>query len=168
MKKLTMFFSLMILSLSFAFGQQTEKPKIYSEETNPKVDIANAVQKASAENKHVLLQIGSNWCAWCVMFDKLTKENQEVKDYIANNYEVVHVNYSPKNKNEETLAALKHPERFGFPVFVILDEKGNLIHTQNSAYLESKEVKGHDPKVVLEFLQNWSYKALDPASYTKK
>ncbi len=102
------------------------------------------------------------------MFDKLIKENQEVKDYIANNYEVVHVNYSQKNKNEETLAALKHPERFGFPVFVILDEKGNLIHTQNSAYLESKEVKGHDPKVVLEFLQNWSYKALDPASYTKK
>ena len=56
-----MFFSLMILSLSFAFGQQTEKPKIYSEEANPKVDIANAVQKASAESKHVLLQIGGTW-----------------------------------------------------------------------------------------------------------
>ena len=51
---------------------------------------------------------------------------------------------------------------------MILDDKGNLIHTQNSGYLESKEVKGHDPKVVLEFLQGWSYKALDPASYIKK
>jgi len=103
-----------------------------------------------------------------MMFDKLTKENQEIKDYLANNYEIVHVNYSPKNKNEETLASLKHPERFGFPVFVILNGKGEVIHTQNSAYLESKETQGHDPKVVLEFLQGWSYKALDPASYIKK
>lgn len=158
----------MLISLSFAFGQQADKPKIYNEEANPKTDIANAVKKASTEKKHVLLQIGGNWCAWCIMFDKLTKENQEIKDYLANNYEIVHVNYSPKNKNEETLASLKHPERFGFPVFVVLNGKGDVIHIQNSGYLESHETKGHDPKVVLDFLQSWSYKALDPASYNKK
>ena len=48
MKKLSLFLSLMLLTLSFAFGQQTEKPKIYNEEANPKTDIANAVKKASS------------------------------------------------------------------------------------------------------------------------
>jgi hypothetical protein len=102
------------------------------------------------------------------MFNDLTEKNQEINSYLKENYEVVHVNYSPKNKNEEVLAQLKYPQRFGFPVFVILDSEGKLIHTQNSAYLESKESKGHDPKEVLSFLQSWSYQALDPASYIKK
>lgn len=167
MKKITFLFSLMLITLSFAFGQETTKVKIYNEDANPTTDISNAVKKASLEKKNVLIQIGGNWCPWCILFDKLTKENAEIKDYLNDNYEVVHVNYSPKNKNEKTLADLKHPERFGFPVFLILDDKGNLVHTQNSAYLESKEIKGHDLKLVLEFLQNWSYKALDPTTYSK-
>lgn len=49
--------SLIILSV---FGQ-TEKPTIYNPEANAKVEIASAVKKAKAENKHVLLQVGGNW-----------------------------------------------------------------------------------------------------------
>ena len=121
MKKLSLFLSLMLLTLSFAFGQQTEKPKIYNEEANPKTDIANAVKKASAEKKHVLLQIGGNWCAWCIMFDKLTKENQEIKDYMANNYEVVHVNYSPKNNFLSSIESVGFifPERINDNSFLL-------------------------------------------------
>ncbi|MBF0596705.1 thioredoxin family protein [Faecalibacter rhinopitheci] len=168
MKRISLFFSLMLMTLNFAVGQTAEKKKIYDETADAKVQISDAVAKASETKKHVLLQIGGNWCAWCIMFNELTTTNTELNKYMNDNYEVVHVNYSPKNKNEAVLAELKHPERFGFPVFVILDDKGNLIHTQNSAYLESKEAKGHDTKEVMNFLQSWSYKALDPASYIKK
>ncbi|RLZ11930.1 thioredoxin family protein [Faecalibacter macacae] len=168
MKKVTLFFGLMLMTMSFTFGQTAEKKKVYDETADAKVLISEAVKKAEENKKHVLLQIGGNWCAWCILFNDLTTKNEELNTYMNDNYEVVHVNYSPKNKNEAVLAELKHPERFGFPVFVILDDKGNLIHTQNSAYLESKEVKGHDPKEVMSFLQSWSYKALDPASYIKK
>jgi len=167
MKRISLFFATMLLTLNIAFGQTAEKKKIYDETADAKAQITEAVKKAGENNKHILLQIGGNWCAWCVMFDKLTTSDTEINQYMNENYEVVHVNYSPKNKNEAVLAELKHPERFGFPVFVILDDKGNLIHTQNSAYLESKEVKGHDPKEVMSFLQSWSYKALDPQSYIK-
>ena len=67
------------------------------------------------------------------------------------------------------LAKLRHPERFGFPVFVILDGNGKLLHTQNSAYLENKDgTTGHDPKIVKDFLEAWTYKALDPATYESK
>lgn len=168
MKRISIVFALFLMTLNFAFGQNKEKAKVYDETADAQVQIKDAVAKANKNNKHVLLQIGGNWCAWCMMFNDLTTTNEELNKYMNDNYEVVHVNYSPKNKNEAALVDLKHPERFGFPVFVILDNNGNLIHTQNSAYLESKEVKGHDPKEVLSFLQAWTYKALDPASYIKK
>jgi hypothetical protein len=76
---------------------------------------------------------------------------------------VLHVNYSPENRNEKVLAKLGYPQRFGFPVFVILDAKGDRLHTQNSGYLE--EGQGHSPKLVAEFLKQWSPGALDPANY---
>jgi hypothetical protein len=78
---------------------------------------------------------------------------------------VVKVNYDPKNKNEAVLAELGFPQRFGFPVFVVLDGKGNRIHTQNSAFLEKD--KSYDREVVLQFFKHWSPTAVDPISYKK-
>jgi hypothetical protein len=34
------------------------------------------------------------------------------------------------------MAFLGNPQRFGFPVFVIIDGDGNVLHTQDSALLE--------------------------------
>ena len=47
----------------------------------------------------------------------------KLKTVVEENFEVVKVNYDPKNKNEDLLAKLEFPQRFGFPVFVILDGK---------------------------------------------
>ena len=110
--------------------------------------------------KHVFIQIGGNWCSWCILFHDLVKATPELKDYLDKNYETVLVNYSEENKNEAVLKKLNYPGRFGFPVFLILDGNGKLLHTQNSAYLE--EGKGHSVKKVMEFLKNWNYGALLP------
>lgn len=63
-----------------------------------------------------------------------------------------------KNDKDPIWKELGFPQRFGFPVFVILDENGNRIHTQNSAYLE--EGKGHSPAKIAEFLKHWSSAAV--------
>jgi hypothetical protein len=73
------------------------------------------------------------------------------------------LNYSKENKNLEALESLEYPQRFGFPVLVILDGKGRRIHTQNSAYLEKE--KSYDEKKMIEFLKQWSPAALDPENY---
>lgn len=140
-----------------------EKPNIYNPDADGKKDIAEAVAKAKAENKNVFLQIGGNWCIWCIYFYNLTNEDEDLKSFMNDNYEVVHVNYSQENENKDVLASLDYPQRFGFPVFVILNQEGKRIHTQNSEYLE--EGKGHSKKKVMEFLKAWSPAALDPASY---
>lgn len=156
-------FSFLIFSFSQMVAQ--EKFNVYNPQTDAKAEIASAVKKAKKENKHVFIQIGGNWCGWCKLFHEITTTDEDLKNYIAENYEVVHVNYSKENQNTEVLASLEFPQRFGFPVFVILDGNGKRIHTQSSGYLE--EGKGHSKKKILEFLQQWSPSALNPENYKK-
>ncbi|MEZ5199543.1 MAG: hypothetical protein R2764_25155 [Bacteroidales bacterium] len=79
------------------------------------------------------------------------------------NYIFQLLNYSKENKNLDILAGLEYPQRFGFPVIVILDSEGNRLHTQNSAYLEKE--KSYDEKLMVEFLKQWSPAALNPENY---
>lgn len=154
-------FTLIILTCAGLLHAQDIK--IYNPDANAKADIKVAVKEAAASGKHVFLQIGGNWCPWCIKFHQFVENDAEISDFVQNNFVVVKVNYDPKNKNEEVLSDLGYPQRFGFPVFVILDGKGNRIHTQNSAFLEKD--KGYDRDKVLRFYKNWSPTALDPKSY---
>ncbi len=148
-----------------AKAQDAADVHIYDPKADAFADIHNAVVKAGKENKHVLLQVGGNWCVWCRRFNTLVTTDATLKGIVDSNYIIVHVNYSLENKNLKVLESLGYPQRFGFPVFVILDGKGNRLHTQNSGYVE--EGQGHSPKKVAEFLRQWSPSALDPEKYSK-
>ncbi|OOQ58578.1 thioredoxin family protein [Mucilaginibacter pedocola] len=153
--------------IAFAtIAKAQDKPTLYHPEADAKAEIAAAVKKAAKGHKNVLLQIGGNWCSWCLRFNGLVTQNDTLNTYMNTNYEVVHVNYSKENTNDKLMAELGFPQRFGFPVFIILDEKGNRLHTQNSAYLE--EGKGYSSGKVKEFFENWAPVALDPKSYAEK
>ena len=54
---------------------------------------------------------------------------------------------------------LGNPQRFGFPVFVELDENGKVLHVQDSSFLE--EGQGYNKDKVLRFLNNWTPKAVN-------
>jgi len=138
---------------------------VYNPNANAKADIATAVAKAKKEGKHVLLMAGGNWCSWCRRFNDLTTAEASLDSAIKANYVLYHLNYSKENKNEAVFESLGFPQRFGFPVFIVLDGNGNRIHTQNSAYLE--EGKGYDKAKILEFLHHWRAAALLPANYPK-
>ena len=96
-------------------------------------------------------------------FHKYVHENAKIDSLLKADYVFVYMNYSRENKNLDILADFGFPQRFGFPVFVVLNGNGKLIHTQNSAYLE--EDKSYSEKKVFEFLKQWSPAALDPGSY---
>lgn len=145
---------------------QNTKFKLYHPEANAEADLQKSVQKAKIEGKHVLVQVGGNWCKWCIAFNKKVTENDTLKTALDKNLITYHLNYSKENWNEATLAKLGYPQRFGFPVFVVLDGNGNVIHTQNSAYLE--EGKSYSTKKVANFFKHWSTTAIDPKSYPSK
>lgn len=142
---------------------QTTETKIYDINANAENDIAAAVKKAKAENKNVLLQAGGNWCSWCIEFNKFTHADSSIDSLINKNFVVYHLNYSKENLNKAVFAKYGYPQRFGFPVFIILDENGNRIHTQNSEYLE--QGRSYNKQKVFEFLLQWTPAAMDASLY---
>lgn len=158
----TLLFFCFSLTVTWAVNAQ-EKPKLYNPEANAQADVEKAVSKAQAEGKHVFLQIGGNWCSWCLKFNKLSTTDPQIDSLFKASYVVTHVNYSKENMNLPLLEKLQYPQRFGFPVFLILNEKGERLHTQNSAYLEKGD--GYDKVKIMEFLGAWNKNALDPKKY---
>ena len=145
---------------------QTALKKVYNEEINPVEQIDQAVAQAKAESKFVVCQVGGNWCPWCLRFADFITNDTTISQVIGENFVYIHVNYNPrKSEGAEKaqwaaamLQKLNHPERFGFPVFVVLDEQGRVLHTQDSSFLE--EGKGYDKEKVLRFFNNWTPKAV--------
>ena len=152
-----------LVSFILAFGVNTMAQKIYDPSANAKTDIAKAVLLAKQEGKHVMLQVGGNWCPWCIKLHKYLNENSELNTLLKDNYVFLEVNYSKENKNLDVLSELDYPQRFGFPVMLILNGDGERIHTQNTGNLE--EAKAYGFKKVKSFLYNWRPDALNPNHY---
>ena len=138
---------------------------LYNPDEDAAATIEAAVQEARESGKHVFLQVGGNWCSWCIKFHRYIEGDAQLDSLQKAGYVVRKVNYSRENMNEAVMADLAFPQRFGFPVFVILDGEGRRIHTQNSALLESGD--GYDRNKIQEFFLHWRPAALMPESYRK-
>lgn len=156
--------ALLIIASATSFAQ--EQSKIYNPDADARADIKSAIAKAKAGNKHVLIQVGGNWCPWCIKFHQFATTEAKVDSIIKADYVFILVNYSKESKNLDVLKSLQNPQRFGYPVFVILDGNGKVIHTQDSGLLEQD--KGYDTKKVITFLKGWNFAALDPKNYSDK
>jgi|SRR5215204_3966658 len=158
MKVLVLFF--LFLSIR-AYGNDTTK--LYNPAANVSRDVTAAMAKAKKEKKNVLLQVGGNWCVWCYRLNSFILTDSTLKKLINDNYVFYHLNYSPENKNLDYLKKLGYPQRFGFPVLVVLDADGKQLHTQDSALLEKGN--GYDEGKVKSFLRNWAPGAFDEMHY---
>ena len=149
----------------------TEQPtkslkKVYNEEINPIEQIDQAVAKAKTEGKFVVCQVGGNWCPWCLKFADFITNDTAISKVIDENFEYIHVNYNPRKSQgpeqvEQGKALMKRLDnagRFGFPVFVILDEEGKILHIQDSSFLAEGE--GYNQEKVLRFFKNWTPSAV--------
>jgi len=142
---------------------QEAAPHLYDPSAPAEKEITDAVHKAKAEGKHVMLQAGGNWCGWCIRFDKFCKDDPRIDSSLRSAYIIVHLNFSKENYYLPVFARFGYPQRFGFPVFIILDGEGKQLHVQNSSYLEKE--KSYDRDKVLGFLEDWSPLAFDPSRY---
>jgi len=149
---------LFIISSSGVYGQDTKK--LYDPSLDGMKQIKEAIGKASKEGKNVLIQNGGNWCSWCIKFHAFCKGDSAISAIINANYIPVKLNYDQTNKNDEANVFLGNPSRFGFPVFIIIDGKGNIIHIQDSSLLE--EDRGYSKQKVTGFFSQWTPEALIP------
>ncbi len=154
------------LLLSVALQAQTPLKKVYDETLNPMEQIDKALVKAKKEGKFVICQVGGNWCPWCLRFADFITKDAEIDKVVKDNFVLIHTNYNPRKVAEgeqakQAAAMMKrlgNPARFGFPVFVVLTPDGNVLHIQDSGYLEQDKTYSKDK--VLRFFQNWTPKAV--------
>ena len=151
---------------ALAMNAQTALKKVYNETVNPLEQIDQAIAKAKTEGKFVICQVGGNWCPWCLMFADFIAKDTTISKVINENFEYIHVNYNPRKSGGEAqqqqaaalMKRLNNCGRFGYPVFVVLDEEGKVIHIQDSSFLE--EGKGYNQEKVLRFFKNWTPKSV--------
>lgn len=144
----------LILTLAFMLAANAQVAKVYDETIDPMVQIDKAIAEARSTGKFVVCQVGGNWCPWCLRFADFIKKDTAVAKVIADNFVYIHVNYPRRGAQSELIRRLNNPGRFGYPVMVVLNADGKVIHTQDSSFLEDGQ--GYDPKKVLRFFECWT------------
>jgi thioredoxin-related protein len=158
---------LALLFIGFCFVSFAQETKLYNPLANAEKDITSVILKAKKENKFVLIQAGGNWCSWCIEFARFAKADAKIDSVINASFVWYHLNWSKENENKKLFSKLGYPQRFGFPTFIILNEKGERIHTQNTEYLENGN-KSYEPQKVQNFLEMWSPRVLKPEIWGNK
>lgn len=158
--------SLLIILWITPVGAQQGLPRVYDEEADPIEQLDNALRQAQAEGKHVLCQVGGNWCPWCLILAHHMSQDSTARALVGEHYVYIHLNYNPrkqldgaaKEKTEAMLSRVGNPTRFGYPVLVVLTPDGQVLHIQDSSFLE--EGRGYNSDKVARFLRCWTPKAL--------
>lgn len=161
--KREIFRSWVLFLLAFSAGLNLlsqEQVKLYDPSLEGMKQIKEAVARAKASGKHVFIQYGGNWCPWCIKFDAFVKADTGLMRVVDRNYISVKLNYDQTNRNDAANEYLGNPSRFGFPVFIILNGEGKVLHIQDSGLLE--EGQGYNRQKVLGFFTNWTPSALIP------
>jgi protein disulfide-isomerase len=99
-------------------------------------DLPKAQAQAKMDNKMVLLDFtGSDWCGWCIKFDKETLATDKFADYVKAHLELVVVDFPNKKPQSDALKAANKAlgEKYGvngYPTFVVLNSDGKEIGRQ--------------------------------------
>jgi thioredoxin-related protein len=125
---------------------------LYDPKADPKADLANAVVKATLEEKNILLEVGGNWCSWCKRMHAFIEANAPLKEALEKNYVVVRVNFSPDNENKAFLS--RYPKIEGYPHLFVLENSGKLLVSQDTGELE--EGKSYNLTKFTAFLEKWA------------
>ena len=116
---------------------------------DPTADLAEAVTKAIASGKHIILDVGGEWCVWCVYMDRYFVENPALEKLREENFVWLKVNMGPENENKEFLSI--YPEAKGYSHLYVLDPTGKLLQSQDTSALE--QGKGYNLVEFTRFLR---------------
>jgi len=171
--KLQHLIPLLCLVVCFTAGAQTnspastpapeKKPAIFDESADGSKQIAEALAKAAAEHKHVLLMFGANYCSWCHQLHGLFTTSTNIAPIAQRGFVVVmiDVKHSTTGKIEDwhngPLLTKYNPDYKGIPFLVVLDANGKQLTTQDDGNTDKlEEDKGYNSDKVMAFLKKWS------------
>jgi thiol:disulfide interchange protein len=131
-----------------AAARAEERP--FDPARDPAKDLRVAMQRAQAEHKNILMDVGGNWCEWCIVLEETLHGDAELNALLAKNYVVMHVNWSKENENKAFLK--RYPAPVGFPTWYVLSAQGRLLKAEtNTSELEANhDIDGGYNKAALK------------------
>jgi hypothetical protein len=123
----------------------------YDPARDPEVDVQRAIVEARRTGKRILLELGGDWCVWCHIMDAYFEQQPALLAARERSFITVKINVSEENDNKQFLA--QYPKIPGYPHIFVLDSDGKLLHSQDTADLESG--KSYDLDRFSAFLTKW-------------
>lgn len=105
--------------------------KIYDDTRDPIADAKAAIELAGKTGRHVLIEIGGNWCTWCHKLDAFLEKNPDIYQQLHETFVLLKVNVSDSNENEKFMAAM--PPVLGYPHMYVSTGQGKLVLSKDTA-----------------------------------
>jgi thioredoxin-related protein len=124
----------------------------YDPDADPTADLRAAVQEARTSGRRILMVVGGEWCSWCHILHRFLEDRDEIRSLWEKRFVTLKVHYDRDHPNDAFLA--RYPEIDGYPHIFVLEDDGALLHSQNTALLESGE--SYSPERMRDFLTRWA------------
>jgi thioredoxin 1 len=125
---------------------------IFPEPSVAKQQLQQALARAKAEHKNVIVDFGGNWCSDCHLLD-IYFHDPVNKPLLEANYELVDVNIGHLDENLDIAQKYGVPIEKGVPALVVLDANGRMLHEQTHGKFESARVV--ESGDLTKFLETW-------------
>ena len=114
---------------------------VYDESADAQAQVSQALARANADNKQVMIVFGANWCGDCKMLDGEFKK-PAMKALLDANYVVVKVDVNRFNKNLDVVKPYGDVIKKGIPSIVIATPANQLVYATNGGELADARKMG--------------------------
>lgn len=123
------------------------EPEIYDVKADGQALFDQALVRARAENKRVLVTIGGNWCVWCHKLHMLFRRDPAIGARLERSYVELKLDTAA---HEGVVTRLAPDPKSGVPFIFVLAPTGEVLARQETGSLELGP--RHDATKVLAFL----------------
>lgn len=126
----------------------------YDERADANAALADAMRRASASGKRVLVDLGGNWCPDCRLL-AATMALPELRGFVARHYEVVMVDIGRFNRNMNIPAhfGIRRPE--GVPCLLVIDPATDRLINKGATYALAS-ARSMTPQGLADYIARWA------------
>ncbi len=149
---LSLLFLLAILGCQSSSRQPVYTVGKYDPEADPAVDLIATIERAQAEHKRIILQVGGEWCQFCHRLDAFIRETPSVATGLHDGFLIMKVSFT-QGENENTEFLGQYPDVAGYPHWYVLESDGTLLHSQDTSKIQKGNNYSEDK--LLAFIEKW-------------
>jgi len=135
-----------------AQGALAQGRVIYPDPSVAKTEIRDALARAKAQHKRVILDFGGNWCGDCQVLD-IYLHDPANKSLLEENFELVDVNIGRYDANQDIADHYGIPLKRGVPALVVLSADGKVLLAQRDG--EFEKMRTLQSSDLTKFLNDW-------------